>query len=536
MCCKTDRIQNFLPIFGEVLIARTYVGYAKLMKELLAYHVCRSVCTTLDMLHMHACWLQQPVNYSSWTQGGIAGGLEQLHLSDCAIRHIEPGAFFNLVYLRWLDLSDNEIATIAGYTFSGSHLEHLFLNGNRRLALVRSSFAGLSVSGLYLHDCGLTQLSADSLQPLVGELRTLWIQANQIQRLGPELNSLVTSLAEFRVSPNPLHCDCELLWLKQLYDAYREDRPRADWGRRLAFTGNQPPACTTPEPLADRFISDLSVSDFRCQLPVFSDVDAEFDGSSGRLRCAAAGSPRPEVRWVQWPSYQPSAIVEVSQISYELEGHGVAEVVLEHRHDEGVQTSPTSVFSCVASNAAGNVSLAVTVQPRAAGSHNTPLNSGPPSERPTLVPVEADAEFSRDRGRPQDAPNDDVVAASNSATYAWFQSPQRRSKSTSGVGDQLVRDEEERRELPLVDSLRSRAATPEIVRPDVMSGAHSIGVFVVREVVCAAVITALGTVAIVIAFVQLVPCSVTRCRTFAEQESNKNEMAATSSDTRAAET
>lgn len=483
-----------------------------------------------DTLQMLACRLQRSVNYNSWIQGGVAGGLEQLHLSDCAIRHIDPGAFSDLVHLRWLDLSDNNITTITGYTFSGSRFEHLFLNGNRRLALVRTSFAGLSVSGLYLHDCGLTQLSADSLQPLVGELRTLWIQANRIQRLGPEMNSLVTSLAEFRVSLNPLHCDCELLWLKQLYDAYNSgDRPhRADWGRRLTFTGDQPPTCATPEQLADRFIAELPASDFRCQLPIFSDVDAEFDGQSGRLRCTAAGSPRPEVRWVQWPSYQPSAIVEVSQISYELDGNGVAEVELEHRHDEDVQTSPTSVFSCVASNAAGNVSLAVTVQPRTTRRQNTPLISGPLSELPTPAFGDAAADYSRHNG--------DVVAASSAATNAWFQSPQRRSKSTSDVGDQLVKDGDGRRELPLVDSLRSRTVTPGVVRPDVISGARSIGVFVVSQVACAAVITALGTVALVIAFVQLVPCTIARYRTSAEKESNKNEIAATSSGAKTTET
>lgn len=200
---------------------------------------------------------------------GHFSSLEQLYLSGCHIRSIDPGAFTDLTDLRWLDLSDNMLGTLVDRTFAGLSLEHLFLNGNRQLVLVPGSFADLQLtSGLYLHDCNMTSLLVTS-PAFLSMPRTLWLQNNALRSLDAAWRPLVETLIDFRLDSNPLHCDCRVGWL---YQVAVERRAGPSYHRRRWSL----PDCASPPEFVNRSITDLDRSELaaECRRPQFLDIQA----------------------------------------------------------------------------------------------------------------------------------------------------------------------------------------------------------------------------------------------------------------------
>lgn len=269
--------------------------------------------------------------------------LEHLYLSECGIERIEVGTFVLLTNLKWLDLSNNRIRTLSEYSLSGLNLQHLFLNGNRHIRLLPESFEGLVTTGLYLHDCSLAKLHPEVLGPLNSSLKYLWLNGNEIDRLEVQFSSLFSSLQHLRLASNPLHCNCEVLWLKEFFDKNGE-----------VFKGAVAPSCLTPHRLRGKFFSQLSLFDFRCQSPMFNNIETTFGRSTGRLKCTASGDPAPILYWIQ-PSgkttkYSPPA----EEDSRKNEG------VLTLHNDDG-NTNLFGMYICVANNEAGNVTLTINV-------------------------------------------------------------------------------------------------------------------------------------------------------------------------------
>ena len=291
-------------------------------------------------------------------------GLEHLYMSDCAISKIEAGAFIDLDHLRWLDLSDNRLATLSDGTFAGLHLHQLFLNGNQRLVLDGGRpFANMTVFGLYLHDCRLTRIDVGTVASLDGSLRVLWLSENRLNRLDPALSPLFASLDHFRLADNRLHCNCELSWLWRLYDEQRRRSNEDPMSEEVL-------ECASPASLRGRHFDELSEDDFRCRAPTLADVEVtlieeDYDddvSQSSRhrrlvLRCTATGDPTPNVYWIR-PSHRtvlpPTSMIQKDAVD------DVSEALLV-LNDDGVQsTSPERrLFTCVASNVVGNVTLTV---------------------------------------------------------------------------------------------------------------------------------------------------------------------------------
>lgn len=242
--------------------------------------------------------------------------LEHLYLSSCGLTDVEVDSFADLVSLRWLDLSDNRLGVVRKGALQGLRLEHLFLNGNRGIKLERDAFDGVAIGGLYLYDCALSGIEPETLDPLAGHLRKLWINSNALQRLDSRLMRTFSALAELRLALNPLRCDCDLAWLKELYDKNPGE----------VFRGSEVPQCATPSELSARVFGDLSLVDFRCPGTPYSHQlhlhPLQGDTSTHKewLRCAAADdstttlsstSPRENLSssttTTKWPSSSSSS-------------------------------------------------------------------------------------------------------------------------------------------------------------------------------------------------------------------------------------
>ena len=304
--------------------------------------------------------------------------LQHLYLGGCGIESIEEDAFRNLVNLQYLDLNNNRIKELKDHTFRGLSLMHLFLNGNRNIQLSSRSLEGLVTTGLYLHDCGLQALPLDVLLPLNETLRSLWLNGNQIDRLDRSYLSLFSTLRHLRLSSNPLHCNCELEWLKHFYDQHED-----------IFNGALPPSCLTPISLKGKFFNELSMEDFRCQAPVFNNIDAVLDDGKGKLKCTATGDPAPTLYWIQ-PSgksnrYKPPTEEDARHNEGILSiGYG----------DLGATTADLSgMYICVAHNEAGSVTLTLNVTWPQGGHRLAPDASLQP---PQIVGLEPGKQGDRD--------------------------------------------------------------------------------------------------------------------------------------------
>ena len=276
----------------------------------------------------------QRANFSKFT------ALEHLYMSECGIERIEEDTFIDLVNLKWLDLSNNQIRILQDYSFRGLDLMHLFLNGNRNVQLNPKAFEGLVTTGLYLHECALSDLKIEVLLPLNSTLRYLWLNGNELEKVDKNLLPLFTSLSHLRMGSNPLHCNCEVLWLKEFYDTHA-----------AIFEGASAPTCLTPQKLKSKQFNQLTLFEFRCQSPVFNNIDAVFNNLQGKLRCTATGDPAPTIYWIQ-PSghsfrYNPPADENVRK----------NEGMLVLNAEDVPRQDLTGQYFCVAINEAGNVTL-----------------------------------------------------------------------------------------------------------------------------------------------------------------------------------
>ncbi len=272
-------------------------------------------------------------------------------MSECGLEAIEVDTFRDLVNLKWLDLSNNRIKVIQPNTFRGLSLRHLFINGNRQLQLGPESFEGLVTNGLYLHDCSLTELQPEVLAPLNSTLGYLWLNGNTLETLNRRFLPIFNTLSHLRLGSNPLHCNCEVVWLKEFYDK-----------NSGVFEGAVVPSCLTPQRLKGKFFSELSLFDLRCQAPVFNNIDALFDVSHGRLRCTATGDPAPTLYWIQ-PRGRTTKYLAPEQEDARR-NTGELDLSLADVNDL------SGMYICVAKNEAGNVTLTINVtlpHPRASG-------------------------------------------------------------------------------------------------------------------------------------------------------------------------
>ena len=265
--------------------------------------------------------------------------LEHLYMSECGLEEIEAGAFLDLTNLKWLDLSNNNIRLLRKETFKGTRLEHLFLNGNRQIILLPETFQNMATTGLYLHDCSLASFPLETIRPLAGSLRYLWLNGNKLERLDRRLSEVFSSLFHLRIGSNPLLCNCEALWLKDFYDKNIE-----------VFRGAIAPSCAWPPSLRARQFTGLTIDEFRCRVPMFRRIEASFNDSQIALQCSAVGDPAPSLYWIQ-PSGTASRFNPPKD--------------MDARENEGILLvgSPSDfktkrgMYICIANNDAGNVTL-----------------------------------------------------------------------------------------------------------------------------------------------------------------------------------
>uniref|UniRef100_A0A8C3S4R7 Leucine rich repeat and fibronectin type III domain containing 3 n=1 Tax=Chelydra serpentina TaxID=8475 RepID=A0A8C3S4R7_CHESE len=348
--------------------------------------------------------------------------LVHLTLSRNAIRQLGPFAFAGLRGLRALHLDGNRLPAIGAQQLRGlPNLRHLILANNQLQAVAPGAFDDFAgtLEDLDLSYNNLARLPWETVRRLsnvnslsldhnliahvpqgvfadLHKLARLDMTSNRLKKIPPDpLFLRLPVYAKSKGSPlsslvlgfggNPLHCNCELLWLRRLA---REDDLET---------------CASPPELLGKYFWSVPEEEFACRPPVITRHTGRLavaEGQAASLRCRGAGDPEPAVHWL---SPQGKLVANGSRtLAYE---NGSLEILVAALQDAGA-------FTCVASNAAGeataSVELRVSPLPQLAAGTRPPA-PGPPE---VLTSAQAGA-----------APRDGGVLASelsvSSALIRW---------------------------------------------------------------------------------------------------------------------
>ncbi|XP_044533230.1 chondroadherin-like protein [Gracilinanus agilis] len=127
-------------------------------------------------------------NFSSVPRAAFPGlaRLVSLHLQDCGIGRLEPGALAGLGQLVYLYLSANRLSALSGAALRGApRLRYLYLDGNRFTRLPGAALQVLpELFSLHLERNAVRQLALADLAG-AGGLRRLYLSGNRISGVAP---------------------------------------------------------------------------------------------------------------------------------------------------------------------------------------------------------------------------------------------------------------------------------------------------------------------------------------------------------------
>ncbi|KAM4539306.1 leucine-rich repeat and immunoglobulin-like domain-containing nogo receptor-interacting protein 1 [Odontesthes bonariensis] len=274
--------------------------------------------------------------------------LTSLTIKHCSLNGVPYIPLRHLVYLVYLDLSFNSITYIRGNLLGDLlRLQEFHLVSASLVCIETGAFKGLA------------------------HLKLLNVSRNLLTTLEAGAFHSVETLKSVGLDNNPLACDCRLLWLLR-------KRLHLDFGGR-------PPTCTTSVQLQGWNFLDFSEGELpnllTCRQPRILNrklQDVKVDqGHTVVFYCSSEGDPLPSVSWLNPQLKYVSSVGRIRTLS-----NGSLEVRYVQPHDSGT-------YFCVASNAAGNDSLPVSLHVRAfppsSKNHFLPQGwSAFPSDSPTV--------------------------------------------------------------------------------------------------------------------------------------------------------
>ncbi|KAJ0055540.1 hypothetical protein NL108_005368 [Boleophthalmus pectinirostris] len=322
-------------------------------------------------------------------------GLVDLTLSRNTIHHIRPMAFADLESLRSLHLDGNRLTTLGPRDLAGLiNLQHLIVNNNQLVKVSPQVFDDflLTLEDLDMSYNNLKRVPWESIQNMAS-LHTLNLDHNLIDHIAEGVFGELYKLARLdmtsnrlrtlppdplfarsqtgAISPtpynavislnfggNPLHCNCELLWLRRL--VRRDDME----------------TCATPLHLAGKYFWSIPEEEFTCEPPLITRHTHKLwvlEGQRATLKCRAIGDPEPVIHWV---SPDDRIIANTSRTS--SFSNGTLDILVTVARDDGA-------YTCIAINAAGEATATVDLKiiplPHRGGAGGNPGNTNTKTNR-----------------------------------------------------------------------------------------------------------------------------------------------------------
>ncbi|XP_067415055.1 chondroadherin-like protein [Emydura macquarii macquarii] len=131
--------------------------------------------------------------------------LVSLHLQNCKITELQPGALQGLKKLVYLYLSNNDISVIDAAAFEGaSQLSYLYLDHNGFTRMPRAAFSLLpNLFSLHLQHNAISQLSDNDLAG-ARQLHWVYLTGNRITQVSPRALSPAKMLEKLHLDENLL--------------------------------------------------------------------------------------------------------------------------------------------------------------------------------------------------------------------------------------------------------------------------------------------------------------------------------------------
>ncbi|XP_010898829.2 leucine-rich repeat and fibronectin type-III domain-containing protein 4 [Esox lucius] len=299
-------------------------------------------------------------------------GLVELTLSRNTIHAVRPLAFADLESLRSLHLDTNRLTVVGPRDLAGlTNLQHLILNNNQLTDVSAEAFDDFlqSLEDLDLSYNNLRKVHWESIQNMASlhtlnldhnlidhiaegsfgelyKLARLDMTSNRLQTLPPDPLFSRSQMGVVSPTPynafislsfggNPLHCNCELLWLRRL------------------TRGDDMETCATPVHLAGRYFWSIPEEEFTCEPPLITRHSNKLwvlEGQRATLRCRAIGDPEPIIHWI---SPDDRIVANSSRVfSYY---NGTLDVLVTRARDDGA-------YTCIAINAAGEATALIDLK------------------------------------------------------------------------------------------------------------------------------------------------------------------------------
>ncbi|XP_062491982.1 leucine-rich repeat and fibronectin type III domain-containing protein 1-like protein [Pezoporus occidentalis] len=333
-------------------------------------------------------------------------GLHALHLDSNRLTRIDEDHFKGLINLRHLILSNNQLSSISPGSLDDfiETIEDLDLSYNNLVHVPWETVAKLSNVNTISLDHNLIEAVPEGIFSNLHKLARLDMTSNKLKKIPPDpLFSRIPVYTKSKGSPlsslvlsfggNPLHCNCELVWLRRLT---REDDLET---------------CASPPELMGKYFWSIKEEEFVCEPPMITHRTpklAATEGQSISLKCKAVGDPDPYVRWI---APDGKLVSNTSRtISYE---NGTLDILLASLGDKGT-------FTCIASNAAGEstapVELLVSPYANLANSTNCEKDAEPGASD---ILISAKSSFPNETKAPQDKGVVVTELTSSSALIQW---------------------------------------------------------------------------------------------------------------------
>ncbi|TKS80544.1 Leucine-rich repeat and fibronectin type III domain-containing protein 1-like protein [Collichthys lucidus] len=328
--------------------------------------------------------------------------LHALHLDANRLTTLDDSHFQGLVNLRHLILANNQLHSISEGAFQDflETLEDLDLSYNNLVDIPWETIAQLvSVNTLSL-DHNLIESVPEGIFSNLHKLARLDMTSNKLKKIPPDpLFLRIPVYAKMKGSPltalvlsfggNPLHCNCELVWLRRLT---REDDLET---------------CASPKDLAGKYFWTIREEEFVCEPPMITRHTSKMfvmEGQEVSLRCKSIGDPEPSTHWV---SPDGKLIGNTSRtVCYE---NGSLDILKASVKDSGK-------FTCIASNAAGEATAPVELVVNPSPHFDPKLDPDPgPSDIPTSI--KSNVSGGQARSEQQRVSVSDLT--SSSATIRW---------------------------------------------------------------------------------------------------------------------
>ncbi|NXH82861.1 LFN1L protein, partial [Edolisoma coerulescens] len=341
-------------------------------------------------------------------------GLHALHLDSNRLTSINEDHFKGLINLRHLILSNNQLSFISPKSLDDflETIEDLDLSYNNLVDVPWGTVAKLSNVNTVSLDHNLIEFVPEGIFSNLHKLARLDMTSNKLKKIPPDpLFSRIPVYAKSKGSPltslvlsfggNPLHCNCELVWLRRLT---REDDLET---------------CASPPELMGKYFWSIREEEFVCEPPMITHRTPKLVtavGQSASLKCKAVGDPDPYVRWI---APDGKLVANTSRtVSYE---NGTLDILEAALGDQGT-------FTCIASNAAGESTAPVEfrVTPDANGTdceeEEEGKKGGTAGPEPSDILISAKSSFSND-SKLEKGDRGGVVVAEVTATSALIRWP-----------------------------------------------------------------------------------------------------------------